>query len=82
MPEDNLSDFKIAGDVHRAIGRMEGKLDALVIQLTEHIKKDEIAWAEVSKLKGKIAWAAGVASTIVFFVTSGIFGILKKIGIL
>lgn len=66
------------GEVHRSIGRLEGKMDSLILQLTEHIKKDEEAWKEVGKLKGKIMWFTGVFAGASFFIH--IF--LKKIGLI
>ena len=65
----------------RSLGRLEGKLDAMVIMLTEHIRKDEIAWAKVAHLEKKIIWASGVAATIMFFITAGTTKLLSKMGL-
>ena len=68
-------------DLNRDLGRVEGKLDALILQLTEHIKKDEAAWTKMTELEGKMMWAAGIMATVVFFVTSGVLSALKKLGL-
>ena len=68
-------------ELSKDIGRLEGKLDVLIMQLTEHIRKDEIAWERVTDLEKKIIWVAGAASGLVFLITSGLFSILKKMGI-
>ena len=65
----------------RDLGRVEGKLDSLILQLTEHIKKDEEAWKKMTELEGKMMWAAGIMATVVFFVTSGVLSALKKMGL-
>ena len=85
MPETGLD--KILGaeavlESQRAIGRLEGKMDSLILQLTEHIRKDEIAWMKVSSLEKKIVWASGVIAAITFVFTTGIASILKKIGVM
>lgn len=68
-------------DLQRDLGRVEGKLDTLIMQLTEHIKKDEVSWERVTRLEKKIMYAAGAVSVVVFFVTSAFTGVLKKIGL-
>ena len=68
-------------ELNRDLGRVEGKLDALILQLTEHIKKDEEAWNKMTQLEGKMMWAAGIMATVVFFVTSGVLSALKKMGL-
>ena len=52
------------------------------MQLTEHIKKDELAWGKVSGLERKIMWAYGVGAAIVFFVSTWATIGLRKIGII
>lgn len=66
----------------RALGRLEGKLDALLLVLQDHIKKDEQAWERVTKIEKKIYMAAGAVSVITFFVTATMTSLLKKVGIL
>ena len=68
-------------DLNRDLGRVEGKLDALILQLTEHIKKDEAAWTKMTELEGKMMWAAGIMATVIFFITSGVMTALKKMGL-
>jgi hypothetical protein len=70
------------GDIQRDIGRLEGKVDSLIMQLTEHIKKDENAWEKVNKLEKKVMWAAGVVAAITFFITAWASTGLKKIGLI
>ena len=69
-------------DIHHTLGRIEAKLESLSETLTDHARKDELAWAKVNRLERKIAWAAGVASAIVFLATSAAASILKKVGVL
>lgn len=64
-------------DLSRSIGRLEGKMDSLILQLTEHIKKDEKAWDKVVSMEGKILWFSGAFAAAGFFITM----ILKKIGL-
>ena len=71
----------MADNFDRDLGRVEGKLDSLILQLTEHIKKDEEAWKKMTELEGKMMWAAGIMATVVFFVTSGVLSALKKMGL-
>ena len=66
------------GDIERSLGRVEGKLDALLLQLTEHIKKDESEWAKVSKLSTKMAWYSGAFAVIGAVSVT----VLRKMGIL
>ena len=73
--------MQVIDDLSRDLGRLEGKLDVLIMQLTEHIKKDEIAWEKVTELEKKVLYVAGAVSAVVFVVTSGVLGILKKIGL-
>ena len=68
-------------DLERSFGRLEGKLDSLMLQLSEHIKKDEISWDKVARLEKRITYAAGAVSAIVFFVTAAMTSLLKKIGL-
>lgn len=68
-------------DLARALGELTGKLDILILQLNEHIRKDEAAWERVTELEKRIIYVAGAASALVFFITSGIFAGLKKIGL-
>ena len=58
---------------------MEGKLDALIIQLSEHIKKDEAAWDKLSKLEKKLMYATGAVSVVIFFVSSVIAAAYNKL---
>lgn len=67
-------------DIQRSLGRLEGKVDSLIMQLTEHIKKDEVHWEKVSKLERKVMYAAGIVATITFFITAWASAGLKKIG--
>jgi len=69
-------------ELQRSLGRLEGKVDSLIMQLTEHIKKDETAWAKVNGLERKIMWAYGVGAAIVFFVSTWATIGLRKIGII
>jgi hypothetical protein len=80
MSEETASRREIDYDLQRSLGRLEGKVDSLIMQLTEHIKRDEAAWAKVNYLEKKQMWAAGVVATIVFFVTAWVSTGLKKIG--
>ena len=68
----------VSEDIARSLGRVEGKLDALALQLIDHIKKDEMAWAKVSSLEKKMIWFSGLFAAVMFFATSTIrkvFGI-------
>ena len=67
-------------DLQRSLGRLEGKVDSLIMQLTEHIKKDEVAWTKVLHLEKKQVYAAGIVATVVFLITAWISTGLKKIG--
>ena len=67
--------------IQRDIGRLEGKVDALVLILTDHIKKDEQAWSKVIQIENKIWWAAGIASTLFFIISGALSGVLKKLGL-
>jgi len=67
-------------DLQRSLGRLEGKVDSLIMQLTEHIKKDEVSWDKVTKLEKKVMYAAGVVGMISFLFTAWISTGLKKIG--
>lgn len=60
----------------RDIGILIGKVDALLMQLTEHIKKDEEAWRRVATLERRFAWYAGAIAVLGLFTTT----FLKKIG--
>lgn len=66
-------------ELSRNLGRLEGKLDVLLLQLTEHVKKDELAWERVADLEKKLIYAAGIASTIMFALTTGAYSIIKKV---
>lgn len=70
----------MSDDLNRSIGRLEGKVDSLIMQLTEHIKKDEVSWDRVTKLEKKVMYAAGIVATITFFITAWASAGLKKIG--
>jgi hypothetical protein len=70
------------GELQRDIGRLEGKVDSLILQLTEHIKKDESAWSRVTALEKKIMWVSGAAAAIMFFVAPVLTKILQKIGLM
>lgn len=72
----------VALEAQRALGRFEGKIDALFMLLQDHIKKDEQAWERVSKLEKKLYMAAGAVSIVTFFVTATLSSILKKIGLI
>ena len=72
----------IALEAQRALGRFEGKIDALFMLLQEHIKKDEQAWERVTKLEKKLYLAAGAVSVITFFLTATLSSVLKKIGLI
>lgn len=76
MPTDIQNEVSFA--VQRDLGRLEGKMDALLMQLTEHIKKDEEAWRKVGSLEKKLVYFSGVFAALGFFVTA----VLKKVGIL
>ena len=65
-------------EVQRSMGRLEGKTDALIMQLTDHIKKDEMAWARVNSMDKKWVWFSGAVAGIAFFIAP----VLKKIGLL
>lgn len=69
-------------ELQRSLGRLEGKVDSLIMQLTEHIKKDELAWDKVTRLEKKVMYAAGIVATIVFFITAWASAGLRKIGII
>ena len=69
-------------ETQRSLGRLEGKLDAMMMLLTDHIKKDEIVWAKVSRLEKRIVWASGVAAALMFFITTSATGLLKMLRIL
>jgi len=78
MSEDRETDLEL----QRSLGRLEGKVDSLIMQLTEHIKKDENAWAKVNALEKKVMYAAGAVGMITFLVTAWISTGLKKIGLI
>lgn len=69
-------------ELQRSLGRLEGKVDSLIMQLTEHIKKDEHAWDKVTRLEKKVMYAAGIVATIVFFISAWASAGLRKIGII
>ena len=69
-------------EAQRALGRFEGKIDALFMLLQEHIKKDEQAWDRVTRLEKKLYMAAGAVSVVTFFVTATLSSILKKLGLI
>ena len=75
-------DREEAAGIQRSLGRLEGKVDSLIMQLTEHIKKDETAWAKIVHIEKKQMWAAGVVATIVFLITAWASAGLKKIGLI
>lgn len=68
-------------EVHRSLGRLEGKLDSLALLLQDHVIKDEAAWGRVGRIEKKIWWTNGVVATIVFFMTTSASAFLTKIGL-
>lgn len=82
MPDDSNLHQEVSFENQRALGRLEGKMDSLILQLTDHIRKDEIAWAKVANLEKKIIWASGVIAAVTFVFTTGVASLLKKIGVL
>lgn len=73
-----LTDNQVNLENQRALGRLEGKVDALILQLTEHIKRDETAWLRLSSLEKKMVWLSGAAAVVMFFATN----VLKKMGLI
>lgn len=75
MKLDNLGVEMTDLDTQRSLGRLEGKLDSLILQLTEHIKKDEVAWARVNSLDRRLIWFSGVFAAAAFFIG----GMVRKV---
>lgn len=69
-------------ELQRSLGRLEGKVDSLIMQLTEHIKKDEVSWEKVTKLEKKVMYAAGIVATVTFFIATWASSGLRKIGLI
>jgi hypothetical protein len=65
-------------ELYRTLGRIEGKLEALMLSLQEHVKQDEKAWEKVNTMEKKIYWAMGIVAGAGVFITT----FLKKIGLL
>lgn len=68
----------MSSDIDRSLGRIEGKLEALILTLNDHVRKDEEAWAKVNRIDRKLVWFSGAAAAVMFFGST----ILKKIGLI
>jgi len=55
-------------EIHRSLGRVEGKLDAALERMDGHEERIDRHQEEIDTLKGSHRWAAGWASAITFVV--------------
>jgi hypothetical protein len=65
-------------ELYRTLGRIEGKLEALMINLQDHVKQDEKSWDKVNRMDKRIMWFSGVMAGAGFIITA----VLKKLGLL
>lgn len=59
-----MSDLDHQLEVQRTLGRMEGKLDALVTTMATHVEDDKTVEKRVGKLERRQAWTSGASAVI------------------
>ena len=69
-------------ELHRDLGRLEGKVDSILIMFSEQMRKNEKTEERLANVESKLMWAAGIASAVMFVIGSLTSSLLKKIGII
>lgn len=69
-------------DLSRDLGRLEGKVDSILMMFSEQMRKNEKTEERLANVESKLMWAAGIASAVMFVIGSLTSSLLKKVGIL